>query len=193
MDSPTANATHRSTEEFKAAYGKLSEADKRKLMAIAHAYARCARAEPDDMLQAAFVPVLDGTRPWPVGLDLVPFLRGVMRSVASGHIRWRARSAVRTPVSLFGADGESVIDKADDAANPEEAMMWAQEHERIGRDLAALMVGDEAAAYILMGMMDGMEGEPLRELTGLGEKEFASKRRWVRRRINAYLEERAHR
>lgn len=50
--------------------------------------------------------------------------------------------------------------------------------------MLALFEDDETAAILVMGMMDDMDGEDLRELTGLNKTAFASKRRLVRRRID---------
>jgi len=42
------------------------------------------------------------------------------------------------------------------------------------------------------GMIDGIEGQELRELLELSQKEFDTKRRFVRRRLNDYAERNPH-
>jgi mannonate dehydratase len=54
----------------------------------------------------------------------------------------------------------------------------------IKQAVLGLFEDDLAAQTIVEGDMDGIEGEELRDLTGLDAKAFASKRRLVRRRID---------
>ena len=49
--------------------------------------------------------------------------------------------------------------------------------------LVSLFEDDEIAQVILEGMMEGIDGEELRELTDLDETAYQSKRRLIRRRI----------
>ena len=49
--------------------------------------------------------------------------------------------------------------------------------------MLALFEDDPTAQVILEGMMEGMEGEELRELTELNATAYQSKRRLIRRRI----------
>jgi len=48
------------------------------------------------------------------------------------------------------------------------------------------------AETLFEGTVDGMEGEELRNLLGLSQKEFDSKRRFVRRRLNVQFERDRH-
>ena len=50
--------------------------------------------------------------------------------------------------------------------------------------LLSLFEDDEIAQVILEGMMEGIEGEELQELTDLDNTAYQSKRRLIRRRIN---------
>ena len=50
--------------------------------------------------------------------------------------------------------------------------------------LLSLFEDDEIAQLILEGMMEGIEGEELRELTDLDNTAYQSKRRLIRRRID---------
>jgi RNA polymerase sigma-70 factor (ECF subfamily) len=50
--------------------------------------------------------------------------------------------------------------------------------------ILSLFDDDLGARTLVEGIMDGMEGKELQELLGMDEKEFATKRRLVRRRID---------
>ena len=52
----------------------------------------------------------------------------------------------------------------------------------------ALFDGDETAQRLFDGTLDGIEGQKLRGLLGLSQKDFDSKRRFVRRRLNQHFE-----
>jgi hypothetical protein len=61
---------------------------------------------------------------------------------------------------------------------------WLMESAGIREAIIKLFDDDQDAQIIVEGMMEDMDGEDLRELTDLDKKEFASKRRLVRRRID---------
>jgi hypothetical protein len=77
--------------------------------------------------------------------------------------------------------GHRPIDARPNAA---EAAQSREETERIKQAVLGLFDDDLAAQTVVEGDMDGIEGEELRDLTGLDPKAFATKRRFVRRRIN---------
>jgi RNA polymerase sigma-70 factor (ECF subfamily) len=178
-------------DEFKTALEEASPVDVDKLVRASRALAWRSGMEADDLLQLAFVRILENTRPWPCDVALVPFVKGVMRSLASGEAERRASSPVRQARSMYDTEGALAVEVADASRSVEEAMLAQEECDRIQRDLWDICSRDEAAALILMGMQDGRDGEELMLETGLTKTEYDTKRRWVRRRINSYLEGRA--
>jgi hypothetical protein len=59
-----------------------------------------------------------------------------------------------------------------------------QEAHRIRHAVIDLFAEDPVAQVMVEGMMEDMEGEELREVTGLTKIGFASKRRLIRRRVD---------
>ena len=172
-------------EAFAAAYSEMSDADIVRLRRIATAIARRNALEADDVLQSAAVAVLSGKRHWPTGVALVAFMRGVMRSVADNEKR-KVRPLGQRPIPLFDAHA-GIADIADDQPGAERAVIASKLAAKVTEALFSRFEGDEAASLIFMGMLEGLEGEALREATGLEKTAYETKRRWVRRQINDYL------
>jgi DNA-directed RNA polymerase specialized sigma24 family protein len=152
-----------SAAEAAAAVRSLTATDKTALIKIAWLYARKTPYDHEDLLQEALCRVLAGTRAWPRDLAAVPFLWGVVRSIAS---EWK-----RQP-----PDPE-----------PERADPDGEERRRIaGIDavrIVALFADDPVAQIIVRGMMEGARGQELQELSGLDKTDYESKRTKIRRRI----------
>jgi DNA-directed RNA polymerase specialized sigma24 family protein len=152
-----------SPAEADAAIRALSPADKIALMKIARLYAKKTPYDHEDLLQEALCRVLSGARAWPRDLKALPFLWGVVRSIA-----WEWRS--ETP--------DAMPDGADPAGEERRAIA--------GLDVAkiiALFDDDPAAQMIVRGMMEGARGQELQELSGLDGTDYESKRTKIRRRI----------
>ena len=145
----------------------LTVEQKTAVVKIAKVYARRTIYGYEDLVQEAFTRVLDGRREWPVGVDVVQFLCGVMRSIAWD---WRMQR------QDHGADEETQSEPAS-----------SEEGNAIARIDAQKILGyfddDPIAKRILLGMMDGARGEDLRELSGLTKTEYESKRTKIRRRL----------
>ena len=101
----------------------------------------------------------------------------------------RKRSPYRDAESVNGRDGDLLHHGEDPHGSPEDQVILLDLLTRAENEIAALFEDDEAAAMIWLGRQDGLEGEPLRELTGLDKTEFASKRRLVQRRLISYRNE----
>ena len=152
-----------SRAEATTAVRSLSAADKTALMKIARLYARKTPYDHEDLLQEALCRVLAGTRAWPRQVAALPFLWGVVRSIA-----WEWKS--------------EPIERAPEAADPD-----GEERRAIaGLDVAkilALFDDDPLAQAIVRGMMDGARGLELQELSGLDKTDYETKRTKIRRRI----------
>ncbi len=175
----------------------LSDADWVRLHKVAALRARNPVIEADDLLQEAFHRALDGRRNCPVNVDLVRFLAEAMRSIADGELE-KARGRRRgndedeagnrdapprlVPIANHGGD-ETAVDPPDPGLNPEQRAGSGEEAAAMRACLVSLFEDDEIAQVILEGMMEGIDGEELRELTELDETAYQSKRRLIRRRI----------
>ena len=173
-------------DEFVASYTALSGAETSRLRRIVVSLGRRYGLDGEDLKQSAVEAVLDDRRPWPKDVALVAFLTGVMRSFATAEIQRRARSPVLHPVSLSDPDA-GVAEPEHGGPTVEQAMIMSEDLRRITAALFERCEKDEAASLILLGLMDGLEGKPLREATGLDVTAFNTKRRWVRRQIDACL------
>ena len=115
---------------------------------------------------------------------MVTFLRNVIRSIASerdgpdGHAPLSDELEAEQETT---AGAVPLTEPADPVASTIDAMSMLEE-------AAALFDGDEIAQKLFEGIVDGIEGQKLRDLLGLSQKEFDSKRRFVRRRLNQHFE-----
>ena len=192
------SAEIRTPDEIDRAIRDLSGADWTRLGRVAARYARNGLFKPDDLLQEAFCRALDGSRKCPVHVDPVRFLAEVMRSVADGELQ---KSRVQpdsnadndsrkceafprlVPIANHGGD-ETAINPPDPALDPEQRTGSAKEAATMRACLLSLFRDDEIAQVIVEGMMEGIDGEDLRELTDLDKTAYQTKRRLIRRRIN---------
>ena len=138
----------------------------------------------DDLLQEAFQRALDGTRQCARTLDIVHFLAGVMRSIASDWRKARKRRPEMSLVTEAGSLQDVVLQVRDSAPVADEVLAVNEEAARLKAAVLALFIDDGLAQRLLEGIMDGFAGAQLRSLFGLSETEFASKRRLIRRRID---------
>jgi RNA polymerase sigma-70 factor (ECF subfamily) len=155
-----------------------------RLHKVARALCRHTGIEADDLLQEAFRRALDGTRQCPRDIDILRFLAGVMRSIASDWSKARKR---RPEVSLVASGGvveEVAVRVRDPRPNPDDLLAGEQEADRMRIAVLDLFADDLVARALLEGIMDGRQGDDLRSLAQLNETAFATKRRLIRRRID---------
>jgi DNA-directed RNA polymerase specialized sigma24 family protein len=175
-----------SREEIEDAIRSLPAAGWVRLRKIAVVYSRGGRLDDEDLLQEAFARAIDGSRNCPVHVDIVKFLAGAMQSIASDSAKARGRRPELQALPLAGETG-LLFDPPDCRLNAEQEREAAQETERIKAAMLQLFADDLVAQTVAEGMMEGMEGDELRATTDLSTTGFASKRRFIRRRIdNAY-------
>jgi len=151
--------------------------------------ARIGHCEPGDIVQEVYARVLERRRNWPKDMALGAFVVSAGRSIINAKVRHRKRSPYRDAESVNGRDGDLLHHGEDPHGSPEDQVILLDLLTRAENEIAALFEDDEAAAMIWLGRQDGLEGEPLRELTGLDKTEFASKRRLVQRRLISYRNE----
>ncbi len=177
-----------SPAELRAAIEGFSDTDWLRVKKAALYFSgRCGR-EWQDLRNEALLRSLDGRRKCPKDVPVTTFLGNVMRSIASeadptdGHLPLskQIETQQETPSGLT-----SLTDPSDPVASTMDAQQL------IARAIGAFD-GDVVAETLFEGTVDGMEGEELRNLLGLSQKEFDSKRRFVRRRLNVQFERDRH-
>lgn len=179
---------HFSVAEIDAALRDLSEAGWVRLQKIAGSLGGVYRIEAEDLLHEACCRALDGRRRCPRHVDLFKFLGDAMKSIASDTLK----SQIRHPELRLVSSSESeddVFDPPDNRQNIEDELANEQEAMQIKQRILDLFQDDPIAQVMTEGIMEGMEGEELRDLTSLDKAAFASKRRLIKRRITrAYPE-----
>lgn len=180
-----------STDEMKEALSSLSDADMLRLGRIARRYSR-GRIDPDDLLQQAFVVILDGSRKRPRDIAIMSFLAGTLRSLASSRFKSLSRLPELQLLAAADDDCDDLLIEAtrpSDAPNPDQVLISEQDAATIHGAILSLFADDEIARLIVEGDMEGMDASEMQELTGLDRTAYNSKRRLIRRRIDkAYPE-----
>jgi RNA polymerase sigma-70 factor (ECF subfamily) len=117
-------------------------------------------------------------------VNILDFLAGVMRSIASDWRKARKRRPEMSLVTHTGALQEVVVQVRDTRPVADEWLASSQEVARIRMAILDLFADDGVAQRLVEGLMDGATGEELRSLAELSQTQFASKRRLIRRRID---------
>ncbi|MGE4403691.1 MAG: hypothetical protein AB7F61_18725 [Desulfobulbus sp.] len=180
-----------SEEEINQALADLSEADWLRLGKISRRFS-LGRIDPDDLLQRAFVALLSGARKWPCDITLMCFMVGTIKSLASSQFKSLNNSPELHLVGAAEDDLEEDLLETtmpDPAPNAELSLISEQETKAICKAVLHLFEDDEIAQVILEGHMDDMSAADLRELTGLDQTAYNSKKRLIRRRIDSAFPE----
>jgi hypothetical protein len=155
-----------SVAEAGTAIGLLTEGDRIALLKIARLFAKKTPYDHEDLLQEAMFRVLCGKRAWPRDLAALPFLCGVVRSIA-----WEWR--------------KEIPDALPDGGDPEGEERRAIASLDVAK-IIALFDDDPAAQIIMRGMMEGARGQELQDLSGLDKTDYESKRTKIRRRVEKF-------
>jgi DNA-directed RNA polymerase specialized sigma24 family protein len=172
-----------SQDEVVEAIRALSTANWNRVRRAAIVFCRGRSIEADDLVQETFARAIDGSRNCPRNVDIVRFLTQAMRSIASSTTKVLARQPEFRAARLFG-DDELAFDPPDGRPTAEQQAISEEEVAEIRRATLDLFQDDLTAQVLVEGMMEGMDGEDLRATTGLSKVGFASKRRFVRRRLD---------
>ncbi len=174
----------RSREEIAEEIRELPPAGLIRLKKVAHRYAAGGSMTAEDLLQESYLRAIDG-RICPLNVDVVRFLAEAMRSIADGEQEKVGNKLATVSVSGTDTIAEEVTTVTDASMNAEERIIREEEDRAVQKAIIALFADDEIAQLIVEGMMvEGFEGEDLRELSGLDEMAYATKRRLIRRRID---------
>jgi RNA polymerase sigma-70 factor (ECF subfamily) len=171
-------------KEIHRAIAALPEADWLRLHKVARALCRNGGFDADDLLQEAFQRALNGGRQCPRDVEVTRFLAGVMRSIASDWGKARRRRPEMRLNARSGALLEVVVQVRDGCLDAEELLASTEESAGVIERIKDLFADDPTALKIIDGMLEGRAGAELRSAAELSEKEFASKRRLIRRRID---------
>lgn len=175
--------TTRTKEEIEAAICGLASADYARLESAGRYFGRGAGFEIEDLVQEALMRALDTRRDCPADVPIVVFLIGVIRSLASGEREKDALRHPRIPTETASADGYT-LEIQELYPDAEASLIRDEEDARIREAFFALFEDDPVAQDILVGIMEDLTAEELRDLTGLDVTAYNTKRRLMRRRIN---------
>jgi DNA-directed RNA polymerase specialized sigma24 family protein len=161
---------------------RLTTVQKAKLVKAARILVRGTDYEPDELISEAIVRALDGSRSCPRDVDPLAFLYNAMRSIASAA--WKARDLRPKVDSIDAPHGANVAATLRAADCSAEDKLLAEE-DAAGR-LKALMdlfEADADALCVVMGDLDELRPEEIRDLCGIDEKAYPTVRRRIRRTI----------
>jgi RNA polymerase sigma-70 factor (ECF subfamily) len=167
------------SDEVAEALGALSKSDIARLNAIARFRARSAPGlEWRDLLHEAIERALDGTRKWPRNLPLLFFLREVMRSLASEHLRKTVYGPICSEADLPVGDQDSpLLTAASDDASPERE---AVAHDMVS-SIMRIFAGDSEVLAVIDGMALGLTPGEIQKGSTMTATEYASAQRRIRR------------
>jgi hypothetical protein len=177
-----------SPDELRALIAAFTPLDWLRVRKAAMYFSKRCRLEWGELQNEALVRSLDGRRNCPRGVTVTTFLGNAIRSIASeadgtdGHVYL----SEELEAQQSSASGLTDLTKP---ADPAASTMDAQ---KIIADVISAFDGDATSEMLFEGMIDGIEGQELRKLLELPQKEFDSKRRLVRRRLNDYAERNPH-
>jgi DNA-directed RNA polymerase specialized sigma24 family protein len=167
-------------EEFIHAYTALSKAAQVKLLRGAEALAFKTNMTGDDLLQEAVLRTIEGERICPNGTTLTTFLFGAMRSIAGSARKSLAREGANLNAEvLAGIDTEAPSPDR----NPEEELIAKDDFSARVTALLDLFADDEQASMVVMGDLDGIAAEELRQMVELDKTGFATVRKRIRRKL----------
>ena len=184
-----------SAAEVAAAIRDLPEAGWHRLRKIARFRSRICPMEADDLLQTAFTRALSGERRCPAHVDVIRFLDEAMRSIASDSVKTAHRQeeaqSRRAGLRLVAPGDDETMDiLTGPPPSPEAVLASEQEATRIKNAILRLFDDDLTAQTIIEGDMEEMEAEEIRALADLNKVEYATKRRFIRRRIDQAVSQR---
>ena len=174
-----------STDEVKAKLSCLSKADLLRLRRIAQYQASKLRGcEPDDLLSEGVNLVISGTRRWPRGIDIAPFMRNVFDSLVSSKAKHAAvvgRYEVDVEVDRSGnpdfGDHAAELDRSSDPSD----RAYAQEVlEIVTNELS----GDQHAQALALAMGEGLTAKETQTHFNMSQHQYDSARKRLRRVVS---------
>jgi DNA-directed RNA polymerase specialized sigma24 family protein len=173
----------RTKDEIADAIRSFTPAQWGRLRKVAQIYSYA--MESKDLLQEAFARALgDNERHCPGHIDVVSFLAGVMRSIASGEYERAKLRPTLVPIDSHGGHQDEAADTVDPDIGVDDRLMREQETAGLLQEIISLFNDDQAARDIVEGRIADMSANELRELTGLNATAYDTKLKLIRRRID---------
>ncbi|NBW10547.1 MAG: hypothetical protein EBR82_21230 [Caulobacteraceae bacterium] len=175
--------------DIRSAIDALTEADHARLALYAGAFAVGSRLDAHDIYNSSIMAALDGTRVWPPDLDLVPFLKMSMRSIASNEKKKGARSQL-FPV---GGDEEGLGDLTETSASISDegagaiecGLVDALDSKRLLEEVFALFEDDLDAQMVIMARLEDKDAPEIKLELDMNDTRYASINRKIKRRLIA--------
>lgn len=168
------------TDEVIQRLEQLTSADLRKLRQISGYIARSAQ-DAEDLRQEAYERALDGSRRCRREQDFIRFLAGTMQSIQSA----KRKAALRLNPHQEALEREPTAAIASAPLGPLEALLEEEDEFRFAMGKLKMFGDDPVALAVLEGILEGFQGSELRELAGVTPEELATKRRLIKRRLDA--------
>lgn len=171
----------------------LSDVEKHKLRRIAHIYAAVAGdMDADDLLQEALMKICEDKRHCPVDVDVLVFMKGIIRSLANSRTEWRKRREEAQALEVTSPDYDLFTAATADpnAATPEEILSNAERDEAFQKFLSEQCNGCEKMELVLLGMFEGMRGQALCDLANISKKELATILKRISRMMDRFKNQR---
>jgi hypothetical protein len=173
-----------SPDELRAAIAEFKDLDWLRVKKAAVHFSKRCRCEWSDLQNEALVRSLDGRRKCPRNVAVTTFLGNVIRSIASEEDEMDGHVALSDELEAQQNSASGLTD----LTKPSDPAASTMDAQKMIAEAIAAFDGDETGEMLFEGTVDGMEGQELREFLELSQKDFDSKRRFVRRRLNDYAE-----
>lgn len=168
------------TDEVRQQLEQLTAADFQRLRQISGYIARLAQ-DADDLRHEAYLRALDGTRRCARDQDFVRFLAGAMQSIQHA----KRKAAARRRSHQDALEREPTAAMASGSEEPLEAMLKEEDEFCFVMGKLKMFGDDPVALAVLEGILEGFQGADLCELVGITPSELATKRRLIKRRLDA--------
>lgn len=177
-----------SPDEIRVAISALSDLDWLRVKKAAMYFAKRCGRDWEELQNEALMRSLAGDRKCPRHVAVPTFLGNAIRSIASEGNELDGHAPLTDAIETEQSSPRGLID----ISRPSDPAASTLDAQKLLAEVIALFDGDTTSETLFEGSLEGMEGQELRELLGLSEKEFDSKRRFVRRRLNSYAERNSH-
>jgi RNA polymerase sigma-70 factor (ECF subfamily) len=162
----------------------FTDAQWARLGRVGRRYAWRCRWHPDDLVQEAIARALAGDRNCPAHVDVVKFLAETIRGIADDEAAKAEIATRHVPIVAPGEEAPGAADVEDKRLNAEERALEAGNLAEIRAAVLALFDDDPVARDLADGVMEEMSKGELCEMLVLDETSYASKRRFIRRRVD---------
>ncbi len=177
-----------SVGEVKAILARLSAVDVLRLGKLASFQARKLRdCDAEELLHEGLTRVLEGVRKWPRGLEVGPFMRNVLGSIATSMAKTAAvASGVLVDTEV---DGSGVVDCPQfpmDNGSQSDATDVLYAEEMLNR-ATVLLADDPQTLAVALAAAEGLTAKEAQKRFNLSAKEFDAARNRLRRKLSALV------